>query len=56
MSLVSASVCQSVSLSVCQSVSLCTYHKKCCPLASVKSFGDIAILFSEQLGVVALRR
>ena len=29
---------------------------KICPLASVASFGDIAIIFSEQLGIVALRR
>ena len=30
--------------------------KKNCPLASVASFGDIAIIFSQQLGIVALRR
>ena len=29
--------------------------KKICPLASVASFGDIAIIFWEQLGIVVLR-
>ena len=46
----------SVYLSVCLCVYLCVYHKKCCPLASVESFGDIAIICCQQLDVVALRR
>ena len=32
------------------------YHQNFCPLASVESFGDIAIIFSEQLCIVALKR
>ena len=48
-------VCLSVCVSVCVSVCLCII-KQICPLASVASFGDIAIFFSEQLGLVALRR
>ena len=42
--------CQ-VRLSVC----VCIINK-ICPLASVASFGDIGIIFSEQLAIVALRR
>ena len=38
------------------SVSMCvSIINKICPLASVTSFGDIAIIFSEQLGILALR-
>ena len=40
---------------VCVCVCLCII-KNNCPLASVASFGDIAIFFSEQLGIVAPRR
>ena len=43
----------SLRVSVC--VCLCIINK-ICPLASVASFGDIAIIFSEQLGIAALRR
>ena len=58
-----ASVCLSVCLSVwvcvclyvCLSVCLCIINK-ICPLASVASVGDIAIFFSEQVGIVVLRR
>ena len=42
----------SVCLSVCLCICLCIINK-ICPLASVTSFGDIAIIFSEQLGIVA---
>ena len=37
-------------------LSVCVYHQNFCPLTSVESFGDIAIIFSQQLGIVALKR
>ena len=40
---------------LCVCLSVCIINKNC-PLASVASFGYIAIIFSEQLGIVALRR
>ena len=51
-----ASVCVCVCVCLCARARACVYHQNLCPLASVKSFGDIAIIFSEQLGIVALRR
>ena len=41
-------------LYLCICVSVC--QQKCFPLASVESVGDIAIFFSEQLVIEALRR
>ena len=35
---------------------ICVFQHKFCPLASDESFGDISIIFSEQFGIVALRR
>ena len=46
-------VCVCVSVSVSVSVYQCI--NKICPFASVASFGDIAIIFSDQLGMVALK-
>ena len=41
-------------VSVCVCICVSVYQQEFCPLASVESFGDIAMIFSEQIGSVAL--
>ena len=48
-------LCVCVCVCVCVRACVCIINK-ICPLASVASFGDIAIIFSKQLGIVTLRR